>query len=409
MATVAHHILSTYNPEEDRERLEVETGQYDVEAHDQADPWLTEKPFGSSKRVTHPPMFVAATIDYNEWGSSSSLLDEKARHAGGRREEGIESIGGWYKSLARKTPIGTSRSVTPTNQSPTPPLARDAREKERKLIKRDRNNWFISRALEASSSSTNNHPGSSSSQSPTGSGTTSPRAPTPTLADILARDPPPLPTEQKYTPPVWIAIGPSNKGFEMLQKSGWEEGEALGRASRNRAGLGYSVKGKEREVGRNGGVDDDGEVEEVKAVKQEVVDATVDENEIIDLTGLDDESPELGDTFTNRSVQSIRTATLSISNNDIDHSPHALLTPLPTILKSDKLGIGLKAKTIGTGIHREPVKRVTHSQAALAAHIRASEEQRRVKKLMGRGRRGFERVRKREEDGRKRLLAYLNT
>ena len=48
---------------------------------------------------------------------------------------------------------------------------------------------------------------------------TKPSSPAPSLADLLARDPPPLPSEGRYTPAVWLHIGPSNRGFGMLQRS----------------------------------------------------------------------------------------------------------------------------------------------------------------------------------------------
>jgi hypothetical protein len=88
------------------------------------------------------------------------------------------------------------------------------------------------------------------------------------------------------------------------------------------------------------------------------------------------------------------------------HSQKSLLTPIATILKSDRLGIGLKAKTEGP--YKQSKKRITHNQAALASHIRAAEELRRKKAEVGRGRRGFAKVRKREEKERKQMLAYLN-
>lgn len=197
----------------------------------------------------------------------------------------------------------------------------------------------------------------------------------------------------------------------MLQNCGWEEGEALGRASRNRAGLGYSGKGKEREV------ECDVEVERIDAVKREVIDNIPMEEEIIDLTGEESES-ESDSNQEDAFIQPPSPPPLSPPEpprdpqlepaNDLDHAPRALLTPLPTVLKSDRLGIGLKAKTVGSGLYRAPVKRVTHSQAAVAAHIRANEERRRLKEKVGRGRRGYERIKKREEDGRRNLLAYLN-
>jgi hypothetical protein len=85
----------------------------------------------------------------------------------------------------------------------------------------------------------------------------------------------------------------------------------------------------------------------------------------------------------------------------------ALVTPIATVLKADRLGIGLKAKTEGP--HRRSKKRITHGQAALAAHTRNAEDVRRGKKLHGRGRRGFERANKREQLARQDVIQYLNS
>jgi len=75
-------------------------------------------------------------------------------------------------------------------------------------------------------------------------------------------------------------------------------------------------------------------------------------------------------------------------------------------LKSDRLGIGLKAQTVGP--YKQSKKRVTHNAAALAAHVRANEEMRRVKKLVGRGSKGFARLAKAETEQRRQLLASWN-
>jgi len=88
------------------------------------------------------------------------------------------------------------------------------------------------------------------------------------------------------------------------------------------------------------------------------------------------------------------------------HNRTALVTPLPTILKSDRLGIGLKAKTVGP--YKASQKRVTHNAAALAAHIKAAEEMKRQKKKLGHGRRGLARQHKQQVKERAELLAYMN-
>jgi len=80
--------------------------------------------------------------------------------------------------------------------------------------------------------------------------------------------------------------------------------------------------------------------------------------------------------------------------------------PLPTILKSDRLGIGLKTKTEGP--YRSSVKRVTHNAvASLAAHPEAAEDMRRTQRELGRGCRAFARAERMEREGRQNMMAYL--
>jgi hypothetical protein len=84
----------------------------------------------------------------------------------------------------------------------------------------------------------------------------------------------------------------------------------------------------------------------------------------------------------------------------------ALLTPLRTVLKTDRLGIGLKAKTEGP--YRSSVKRVTHNAAALAAHVKAAEDRRRIQRLLGKGHRAFARADRLERERRQNMMAALS-
>ena len=184
----------------------------------------------------------------------------------------------------------------------------------------------------------------------------------------------------------------------MLQQKGWSEGEALGASAPRRtltqkalekrpartilSDRELLVKTEEREVA----LDEDDEVREVRKV------------EVVDLT-LSDSDEDMG--------AELASHTASQSNAAVpSHNPTALLTPIATVLKSDRLGIGLKAKTVCP--YKESKKRVTHNQAALAAHVRATEEMRMRKALLGRGSRSFARIAKAEAESRKRLLAHLN-
>lgn len=235
--------------------------------------------------------------------------------------------------------------------------------------------------------------------------------PVPTLADILARDPPPLPSEGKYTPPVWLEIGPSNKGFGMLQRSGWNEGEPLGPNVPRRKPLKdilpddeitptkFKDKGKGHLKFTSPSFHQQTKMENLSEISElrniDVIDLTLSDSDSDDSSvKVEDGRPEDHGGFT---------------DVDIDISPThggiALLTPIATVLKSDRLGIGLKAKTAGP--YKASRKRVTHNAAALAAHIRAAEENRRRMKEHGRGRRGHEKQRRMEEEKRKAMLAFL--
>lgn len=185
----------------------------------------------------------------------------------------------------------------------------------------------------------------------------------------------------------------------MLQQSGWSEGEALGAGAARRTRLQkarekkpvrtvlddpqHSVKTEEREVALDGSDD----IREVRKV--EVVDLTLSDSD-------DDDLEVLAGTGT----------TSPPAPSAASHNPTALLTPIATVLKSDRLGVGLKAKTVGP--FKESKKRVTHNQAALAAHVRANEDMRMRKALLGRGANSFARIAKAEAENRKRLLASLN-
>ncbi|KAG2156012.1 uncharacterized protein EDB93DRAFT_66788 [Suillus bovinus] len=365
MATVAHHIRSDYDPA-DRERLEKETGQVPIDEEEQ---WNAAPTFSATRRAP-PPSFVPARIQYDEWGSAVSLTRTVSSNASAPDNGTSE----WYRALTRdssktsKNQPLTPRSSSTPNEAPKP-----------KKEATTKNNWFIKRALQSEPSS-------------------KPSSPAPSLADLLARDPPPLPSEERFVPPVWLAIGPSNKGFGLLQKGGWNEGEGLGahavrslRPARTSASTSHA--GASTSTSTSIPLDD----KESRDTLPDVIDLTQSESE-----------PEDDDFESFHRSLSLPLPPTSCASKEPDpYSQKSLLTPIPTVLKSDRLGIGLKAKTEGP--YKQSKKRVTHNQAALASHIRTSEELRRKRAEVGRGRRGFAKVRKREENERKHMLAYLNT
>jgi len=222
----------------------------------------------------------------------------------------------------------------------------------------------------------------------------------------------------------------------MLQNQGWSEGEGLGASSilssskqpttslggnddapnktkkdktRKRTRLvrpsqplqeEQATEEQEQEVVLldNDDDDDDPIIEVQKKVHVPIIDLTQSDAEEDE----DEEDGEEDDDSTNDNDSSLAPAT----NSDPRAAQTALLTPLPTVLKSDRLGIGLKAKTEGK--YRSSVKRVTHNAAALAAHIKTAEDLRRAQRQLGRGRRAFARAERTERERRQNMMAYLS-
>ncbi|KAF9221026.1 hypothetical protein BS17DRAFT_738711 [Gyrodon lividus] len=371
MATVTHIIHSHYHPA-DREKLEHGTGQLN---EDQSDPWQTESSFPAQHRIRTAPSFVPATVSYDEWGLPLQSTSVSSTNISINPETSSTSNAEWYRSLTLEAPAHVASEPLPAPSPIEPP-----KQPRREII--TKTNWFIIKALRSELS-------------------TKPISPAPSLADILARDPPPLPWEKRYTPPVWLHIGPSNRGFSMLQRCGWNEGEGLG-AHVTRPLTDTKEDCTESSIRRS--------VSQINlsSVKAEETESNIREiREVIDLTQSDSED-ETEDGF-GALHNAVPQKPLPIQNcgaSSVSHMQKSLLTPLPTVLKADRLGIGLKAKTEGP--YKQSKKRVTHNTAALATHIRAAEEMRKKKAEVGKGKRGFAKVHKQEEDRRKLMLAYLN-
>ncbi|KAL1760366.1 hypothetical protein FB107DRAFT_286913 [Schizophyllum commune] len=330
-------------------------------------------------------------------------LNAKSESSGGT------GIADWYRSLAcRSSSAGPSSSSGATaSTSSSDPISRprtapSSSAEPQPLFgsqptpakKPDKNDWFIQNVLR--------NPDEQLHQ---------PAPSTSSLADILTRDPPPKPNEQPFKPPVFLALGPANRGWGMLQKSGWREGDTLGpNARKSTPTIPRSREGKERAGSSNVksepiefALDDDGELKEVRQV--EVVDLTLSDSE----SDEDDDAMPLDDPEPDPPSVDVVKEELPDDEDlpDGDDGRRALVKPIATVLKSDRLGIGLKAKTVGP--YKASKKRVTHNAAALAAHIRAAEQVRRQKAEMGRGHRAYERQDKREQRQRRDLLAYLNS
>ena len=218
----------------------------------------------------------------------------------------------------------------------------------------------------------------------------------------------------------------------MLQNQGWSEGEALGagrtglssndtrakdalQTKKKRTTLDYlspsapmlpTSSSQERVTKEEEEIiidddDDDPIVEVRKKAPVPVIDLTLsdteDEREDDNEDDNEDEDDSLG----------LAPATHTDAASSSDHDPRAaqtaLLTPLPTILKSDRLGIGLKAKTEGP--YRASVKR---RDAARNANAAAAAEDMRRRVLLGKGHRAFARAERLERERRQNMMAYLS-
>ncbi|KAH9889867.1 hypothetical protein C8Q73DRAFT_838263 [Cubamyces lactineus] len=389
MATVTHYIYSHYDPPPRKDENPAPEAN---EVDEEEDPWVTESTFGARRRIQNPPRFVPASISYDEvnnmiGGASSYILCEVEKEP-----RPSTQVSDWYKSLPRASSapaVGqrpSTHSTAPTSAKPASQTTYPGKAAPAPL-KPSKNEWFISKAIMSEP--------------------TSPRVtPAPTLADILSREPPPDRTDDPFVPPVFLHIGPSNKGFAMLQRHGWSEGEALGASAPRRT---LSQKAREKMPART--ILDDPPLTVKTEAREVVLDGDDDIREVrnvevVDLTLSDSDEDEALEALVSHNPGASQ-ASASASSQGPSHKPTALLTPIATVLKSDRLGIGLKAKTVGP--YKESKKRVTHNQAALAAHIRATEEMRMRKALLGRGANSFARLAKAEAESRKRLLAHLNS
>ncbi|KAI0276499.1 hypothetical protein BGY98DRAFT_985502 [Russula aff. rugulosa BPL654] len=445
MATVTHYIRSEYDAEADKDRLLQETGQVAAadDDNDALDPWQTESSsagFHISRRLANAPKFVPALLSYDEWGNASTPTYAKSTPTSSDSPHG--DLASWYRSLSRQGPNPTlpqqqsssrSSSATrhrtpeatpePSSSSPsitapvpsssihaTGTLASSSPQVESRRRHRGGHDWFISRAI---------------SQSQSASAPPSPR-PSESLADILSRY---GPSTEPIRPPVFLHLGPSNKGWAMLQNQGWSEGEGLGAGSRrNDAYVKKETlqtekwKGKKRmrfdsqspPVPALGMLPTSTPLSQERATKEEQEEVILidddDEDPISDDEGEDeddsDDNNDIIDESDDYDDLNSRAPPPTASDDDPRATQTALLTPLPTVLKSDRLGIGLKAKTEGP--YRSSVKRVTHNAAALAAHVKAAEDRRRTQRLLGKGRRAFARADRLERERRQNMMAYLS-
>ncbi|KAH7336992.1 hypothetical protein B0J17DRAFT_665753 [Rhizoctonia solani] len=309
MATQAFTIVSHYNDETS------DTIQKEAVLSSEIDAlWESEPgPSNISLKRRIPPRFVPAS------NSHSLINTEKASEPVVAAE--TNDISSWYAGLSRsQTP---SKQLEP--QPKTEPLALQTTKPN--PPKPTKNDWFIHRAL--SNLPQDVAPVQNSS-----------------LADMLQQTPPSR--ENPLQPPVFLHLGPNNRGWGMLQRHGWEEGRPLGL--------------------RSAPVTPTGNLPSTPVHESSITPSETDGQ------------------------------TQSAGTNEDAQAPSrtALITPLRTTLKADKRGVGPRSKSM-------PKPAVTHSLSDIRM---AAERARRERD--GRGKRGFARTARREAEERSRLFQELN-
>ena len=148
-------------------------------------------------------------------------------------------------------------------------------------------------------------------------------------------------------------------------------------------------------------IDDDDEdpiIEVRKKAPVPMIDLT--QSDTTEDSGDDDDD----DIYSPASSPAPPTASSTTAPGDPRAAQTALLTPLPTILKSDRLGIGLKAKTEGP--YRSSVKR--RRVTGRTRNDAAAEDLRMRRILLGKGHRAFARAERLERESRQNMMAYLS-
>lgn len=264
-----------------------------------------------------PPRFVPASSTY------STIQQQKPSTSTGlavKHESG--DIGSWYAGLSRVQQASEQPKPIPAQPASTPQAASKPKKKEPP----SKNDWFIRRALSNVSADTQPVPSTS-------------------LAHMLEQSPPSL--QEPLRPPIFLHLGPSNRGWGMLQRHGWEEGQPLGLGNAPQASSPH------------------------------------------------DQPAVQPSSQPDSSAEPTTTTTIANGENPAASSRTALVTPLRTTLKVDKRGIAPRSRTA-------PKPAVTHSFHEVRI---AAEKARRERD--GRGKRGFARTAKREAEERSRLLQEL--
>ncbi|QRV77700.1 hypothetical protein RhiJN_05715 [Ceratobasidium sp. AG-Ba] len=195
MATQAYTIVSDFaHPGEE---YEIAVQNEAVLSEDVDALWESEAgPSRISLKRRIPPRFVAAT-------NSRPVVEPAAPTSSVKPDS--NDISSWYASLSRSNQeLRPTPTSTPPLPSPAPTASTNPKNRHPKPTKND---WFIRRAL------SNVPPDAAPTQ-------------TSSIANMLEQSPPSL--EDPLRPPIFLHLNPTNRGWGMLQRHGWEEGQPLG-------------------------------------------------------------------------------------------------------------------------------------------------------------------------------------
>jgi hypothetical protein len=365
------------------------------------DPFLSRL----SRSNVKPPNFVPAFRTYDEYG-----LPIRAPGRGGagcvpapeESPKTREDIASWYRNLTRTNVaavLETERPEVAQVLTKKPPAPTSAPPTTQSINKKRKRGWFDSSVASV--------PLASALHPPT---------PVPTIADIVTRVSSPSQGEPSSASRNFSVIPPSNRGFSILSKSlGWQEGEGLGRSAKRRHTEWAHVV--------QSGVDTVPSAGITTETDQETEDGEEESNDEEECSsGEEDDIPvQLQDTQHDPNGRRLMPTAEHLNNHyttcpqsnptpPIDQGSR--ITPIPVVLKHDRLGVGAsKKRTILTSntlarLASDHERRNLSGGAIRHNETKARHRERREK--FGRGRNSYARMQKQETKARERMLEYMN-
>ncbi|KAL7417528.1 hypothetical protein BDY24DRAFT_93362 [Mrakia frigida] len=342
---------------------------------------------------------------YNEFASAAPSLEKISTVGGDKRYEGLNGFFLWDMDLPYRVldelhsdpqPLVHRPSLLPPAAKPVPalPSRRTTSTLKHKTHRALDPHWFISHSVASSSSSSSVIPFSLSAS------TSRPPASSNLASLLTLPDPGHGPS---FVPPPHFHLKAGNRGHDLLVKAGWD-GRGLGK------GVGGMVegKGKGREVVVDGSDQEKkrrkpGGKEKVKKEKKlkmdgNAIDLTVSSEESSSSSSSDDDDSDSSSSSSPSTTPASSSSTPSLqpnppsSNASVD-GRFALIAPLSTTLKSDRLGIRSAASTA-----RHTA--VTHSHQQIRAAQREGREEE--------GRHSAKSIRKQVEKDRRERLGLMD-